>query len=372
MSFRTGIHYSSQNQRNADPDPHVTVRVATSKMRQQGESIVLHARVTSQDDPIYIGSETYPDPTPDGNTQRKSYINPDHKAKYNQVQSSLFNDDDFESTPVGCVLSQGQVKWYVVDGLGKLEFLPEGSDGKFFSAGVGKDELLRFWDPLKNKTCRAVFYGVERPAASSPQHSTLDTNSSDLVEAFNEFNLQSSVQDKGAEISWGAPSMSSTALQSDLGSLAASNQGWSDWIWREEFDSYERSRKKPDGNWEYDYPLPSQPAPGSSPSASTSSKYTTHYYEPADSSGNVLAQANSSHPAALQSNVCSYVYVISRSDKYRCSLFNGREIQLRVDGWTQSTIDYGGSTVPCWAYTGKSGAVYYTWNFDMNGKGAAK
>jgi hypothetical protein len=35
-----------------------------------------------------------------------------------------------------------------------------------------------------------VFLRVERPDASSPQHSTYDTSSSDLVDAFNEIKLR--------------------------------------------------------------------------------------------------------------------------------------------------------------------------------------
>ena len=340
MTFRTGVHYSSQNQRNADPDPHVTVRVATSEMRQQGKSLVLHARVKSQVDPIYIGSTTYPEQTLDGDMQRKSYLNPDYKAKYNEVRSSLFKGDDLESTSVGCVVSHGQAKWYVVDSSGELEFLPEGTDGKFFSAGVGKDEHLRFWDPLKNKTCRAVFFGVERPATTSPQYSILDTNSSDLVEAFSEFELQ----DKGkkAEMSWETSSMSSTVPM-----------GYSTSV--------------DDSAWGY-YHLSSQPIAGSSPSASGG--YTTQYSKAADTSDDIEGEVESSHPATLQSNVCFYVRIMSRSEKkYRGCLIGGEEIQLRTDGWVSSTIDYGGNTVPCWAYTGKSGSVYYTWNFDIKNKG---
>jgi hypothetical protein len=193
------------------------------------------------------------------------------------------------------------------------------------------------------------------------------------VEAFSEFNLQTPVQDKGkkAEISWETPSMSSTAPLSDSASMAAADRGWSDWIWREQFNSYERSRKKPDGNWEYDYALP-QPAAGSSPSAPGG--YTIQYSKAAGASLDTAGQTkNSSRPTALQSSLCAFVNIISRSEKtYRCSLSGGEEIQLRVDGWIPSTIDYSGDAVSCWAYTGKSGAVYYTWNFDMTGKGRKK
>jgi hypothetical protein len=186
-------------------------------MRNKGESVVVHARVKSQDEPLYIGSVAYPDPSADGDRQRKSYLSPDSKAKYNQVsRSSLFSEDDPDRTPVGCVVSQGQTKWYVVDGLGNLAFLPEGRDGKFFRAGEGKAEHFRFWDPLKNKTCQAVFLGVERPEATSPRQEPYDAETDDLRQGFSRIDLQTRTRDKGK--------------------TAEANEGWSEWVWREQYN----------------------------------------------------------------------------------------------------------------------------------------
>ncbi|KAK3906175.1 hypothetical protein C8A05DRAFT_29961 [Staphylotrichum tortipilum] len=70
------------------------------------------------------------------------------------------------SIPLGCTVANDAPRWYVVDGKGGGPvFLDE---DKFFRAGIGKHEHLRFWDPVKERVCRAEFDCVHRPRPHSP------------------------------------------------------------------------------------------------------------------------------------------------------------------------------------------------------------
>jgi hypothetical protein len=63
------------------------------------------------------------------------------------------------------------------------------------------------------------------------------------------------------------------------------------------------------------------------------------------------------------------VYNRDRRTYYRCSRASGKDVEVVHQDWYQSTIDYQGGTYDCWAYTGKSGTIYYTWALDVKGKG---
>ncbi|KAK4158349.1 hypothetical protein C8A00DRAFT_28629 [Chaetomidium leptoderma] len=83
-------------------------------------------------------------------------------------------------TPVGHTIADGVSQWYIVDeeteGLVYLELKA------FFRAGEGDKEHFQFWDPLKNKICRAAFLGNEQPQPPSPDPlpSNLEAAMSDL------------------------------------------------------------------------------------------------------------------------------------------------------------------------------------------------
>lgn len=67
--------------------------------------------------------------------------------------------------------------------------------------------------------------------------------------------------------------------------------------------------------------------------------------------------------ANLNSTACEYVEVIERrKNTVLCSLPEGGDIELSSSSrrWYKSSIDYAGDVAQCYAYTGRSGKVYYT------------
>lgn len=280
------------------------------------QSIVVHARVRSQEDPVFIGSVTYEYLSQDGETQRRSYL--DDKARHNHVRSSLFSADNHESSPVGCVVMEGQTKWYVVDRSGSLVFLPQNNDGKFFRAGVGNEEHLRFWDPVKNQICRADFLGVERPDATSPQQYPYDTTSFDLVQGMSSINLHTTSADRGKQP-----------------------------------ETYSES-----------YHSPSTYSP---PMQTTSNNYSAPTVNHNSTDWTQLSSQVGSSATILDSAKCVQVTVTSAIENkgkitFICSSLDGREIELSGRRWFKSSITHDGTVYSCCAYYGRSGNVYYAWN----------
>jgi len=125
---------SALHESGSDRYLHVTIAVATQEMKEQGVFYKLHSRIKSLDEEVFAGSETFEKGTKTVNREmKKAYEKPI------RVHSSLISDD-LETTIVGCAIVDEAERWYVVDSE-RVVFLEE---DRFFSAGYGSDEHLRF------------------------------------------------------------------------------------------------------------------------------------------------------------------------------------------------------------------------------------
>ncbi|KAG5979954.1 hypothetical protein E4U55_004543, partial [Claviceps digitariae] len=154
---RTGLHMSA-----SDPEPHVTLFVATEDMKALRQHHVMHSKANTEDieTAYYIGAKAYSVIHADDEQLRKSYRKPIH------VRTSLLpGDDETKSFPVGYILDpSGLAKWFVLNKHGKPLYIESG----FYTVGEGSSARMRFLHPELNKPVKAKFYGLERPQPVSP------------------------------------------------------------------------------------------------------------------------------------------------------------------------------------------------------------
>ena len=153
---RIGIHESA-----SDPIPHMTLAAATSQMRKDNQSVIVHSRVSSPkvNQAWFQGSRAYDENVLDDEPRlRASYSEPI------PVRTTLMAQDEHTS-PVGCILdADGTLRWYVLNDQQQMVYI----DGFFYRVGEGARANLAFLHPVLNRTCKALFLGHERPATLSP------------------------------------------------------------------------------------------------------------------------------------------------------------------------------------------------------------
>lgn len=146
----------------SDPIPHITLAVATDKMRRDRQHRMVHVRTTSEEisEAQFIEAEVFSTREEDGKLLRESYKKPV------LARTSLMPDkDEGKPFPVGYVMGPDNTEnWYVLNKHGETLYIESG----FYTAGEGSSAHMVFLHPKLNKPVRAKFQGHERPTPISP------------------------------------------------------------------------------------------------------------------------------------------------------------------------------------------------------------
>ncbi|KID97265.1 hypothetical protein MAJ_06752, partial [Metarhizium majus ARSEF 297] len=128
-TIMTGLHMSG-----SDPIPHITLAVATDKMRRDRQHRMVHVRTTSEEisEAQFIEAEVFSTREEDGKLLRESYKKPV------LARTSLMPDkDEGKPFPVGYVMGPDNTEnWYVLNKHGETLYIESG----FYTAGEGARE----------------------------------------------------------------------------------------------------------------------------------------------------------------------------------------------------------------------------------------
>jgi hypothetical protein len=158
---RNPVHLSSTSQKDADSQPHATLRAATAEMRANKLSHVIHVRVMSTTDHTFLESEVYA-ANKDPKELRKSYTESDPKCvvRYSALASTT------NSTSIKLGYLSVEKCWYICDEDGAIHTI----DHPFYLQQQPEGEPhVMFLNPLTNVQARAEFPpGIPRPDATTP------------------------------------------------------------------------------------------------------------------------------------------------------------------------------------------------------------
>ncbi|KFG80571.1 hypothetical protein MANI_022766 [Metarhizium anisopliae] len=215
----------------SDPEPHITLAVATSDMQKQKLHNVMHCRASSEDihEATFVGTKAYTTQHKDDRELRDSYKKPYH------IRTSLMpEEDEGKPFPVGFVLGlDGSMNWYVLNKHGKTLYI----ESDFYMVGEGSSAHMQFLHPELNKPVKAKFYGLERPTPVSPnpEPTNLEAGMSSLSLTDEQFTQDFELVHLSVKLG----NKMSTPLRCDTKRKASLKTGWADWEYLNDIRSFQ-------------------------------------------------------------------------------------------------------------------------------------